>query len=159
MYSEMTVRRRFQHQVHTQNADHFVCARYVAQRPAQEAPMQCPLGQTLWNGICSGGSKPRYGVSKSSLSRCIPCIMRAIALLLVIPCVVIHSCVLSPKAGVKSLGLSRCPDAGGQWYYDTNERWVAFTPLATDLLVAQLDYSRDLVRMTHGHNEVVHGAY
>ena len=36
-------------------------------------------------------SSSRYGVSKSSLSRFIPCIMRAIVLLLVIPCAAIHS--------------------------------------------------------------------
>ena len=46
--------------------------------------------------------------------------------------------------------------ADGQWQYDTNGAYVAFTPnSATDLLVATLDYSANTATSSQGENENV----
>lgn len=43
------------------------------------------------------------------------------------------------------------------WYYYNNEIPVVFTPLATDLLVASVDYSADTASLLNGQNTYTHG--
>jgi hypothetical protein len=46
---------------------------------------------------------------------------------------------------------------GGTWEYDNNSSYVAFTPVASDLLVAAVDFSADTVTMLSGTSNVVNG--
>jgi len=45
----------------------------------------------------------------------------------------------------------------GQWYYDNNATYVAFTPVATDLLLFEVDFSGDTVTDLKGTWLVVNG--
>ena len=45
----------------------------------------------------------------------------------------------------------------GQWQYDTNKRYTAFTPRASDRLLAQLDFGADTVTMLEGSESSVNG--
>jgi hypothetical protein len=42
--------------------------------------------------------------------------------------------------------------AGGEWKYDTNSKYIAFTPLSTDVLVAAADYGKDTVQDLKGND-------
>ena len=46
---------------------------------------------------------------------------------------------------------------GGQWFYDNNTAYVAFTPLASDLLLAAVDFGLDTVTDLKGTSSVVNG--
>merc|ERR1719197_697256 len=43
----------------------------------------------------------------------------------------------------------------GQWQYDTNVGLVSFTPVPSDLLVATVDFSADVVTLASGQNSQV----
>lgn len=47
--------------------------------------------------------------------------------------------------------------SGGNWQYITDNEFVNFVPRATDLLVAELDFSADTVNMLNGTSSVVNG--
>ena len=46
---------------------------------------------------------------------------------------------------------------GGEWLQDTNDAWVAFTPVDTDVLVASLDFSADTVTSLQGQIDMLDG--
>ena len=46
---------------------------------------------------------------------------------------------------------------GGQWLQDTNFVWVAFPPVATDVLVASVDFSADTVTSLEGQVDMLNG--
>ena len=46
---------------------------------------------------------------------------------------------------------------GGQWFYDNNSAYVGFTPLASDLLLADVDFGLDTVTDLKGTSSVVNG--
>lgn len=45
----------------------------------------------------------------------------------------------------------------GQWEYDTNRDYYAFTPAGTDRLLAEVDFTNDTVTLLEGVNSVVEG--
>ena len=45
----------------------------------------------------------------------------------------------------------------GEWKQDTNSGYQAFTPVASDLLVAGLDYAADTATVLAGMSSTVHG--
>ena len=46
---------------------------------------------------------------------------------------------------------------GGQWLQDSNDNWIAFTPMDTDVLVASLDFSADTVTSLSGQVDMFNG--
>lgn len=45
----------------------------------------------------------------------------------------------------------------GQWYFDNNRVLTPFSPLPTDCLVAEIDFSNDSISVLHGSDDVVFG--
>ncbi len=52
--------------------------------------------------------------------------------------------------------LPRCPDDGGDWYFDDNSGWHPFNPVDTDILIASIDFAADTITPTAGQDSVVH---
>ena len=47
--------------------------------------------------------------------------------------------------------------SSGQWYYDNNSAYVQFTPVASDVLVAEVDFDNDTGAMLEGVDETENG--
>ncbi len=45
----------------------------------------------------------------------------------------------------------------GQWQYDNNDSWVNFTPTSSDVLIAELNFTTDTIKMLKGDFGVVGG--
>jgi hypothetical protein len=63
----------------------------------------------------------------------------------------------NPPYATNSAHLIAVQNQGGQWYYNDNNTWHAFTPVATDLLLAQIDFTFDTIVSLQGQSGTAFG--